>query len=333
MSLWTRGGILIRNAAGNLIECPDCPCVGTGTGTGTVQPPVSVECCVEPIAARLYGHLYSYRRVPTGLSYPNLSRSNEYRHQCVTLDHSPGYTPVAGSDGTEWWVGSVPCAGNDIKIELTCMTLEGYPTWVAFLSCNGSYLVDGITPTPTPLPFGTCSPFRYQMGDSGVSISLASGVICCGETTTGDPTQNTDLNYWLMVWDSDNCDYIDDANVCPSGNTPTEWRFSGTVNLASPVPFDVRMVLHAPTGGAYRYWRGTWAVICTATPAIFMYADFDDDTGDLTITFISYLGIAATITVTPTFDCDPFFASGTDGSVGICSESSISVSWSLAEIA
>lgn len=40
MSLWTRDGILIRNAAGNLVDCPTCPCVGTGTETI-----VSTLCC------------------------------------------------------------------------------------------------------------------------------------------------------------------------------------------------------------------------------------------------------------------------------------------------
>lgn len=158
MKLWTRGGKVIRDAFGRVIQCDDCPCpADTGTGTGTSVPfeGVSISECLCDGEADFTGTSAS---TPPGFGGDRPCPESDYGGEVSTilLAHYDSFSSDIITDCSQFTIGEtyqltyqgICCIGTDslftahfwLSEPLHTGTIEEPCSFLAFyLTCNRGF--------------------------------------------------------------------------------------------------------------------------------------------------------------------------------------------------
>lgn len=193
MGLWRNSsGNLIKNAAGNLIDCDECPCVGTGTG-----PTVSTACC-PAIPEEL--NIRVIARISDGPD-TTIYATKDYGVQTFT------YTDLLSAGWTLYPEGTEPAWLKEFDL---WEASDVYPLRLAMKCGWGTnptelalYAASNFSASPTTLtriavstffPF-TCSPFLWEITMT-TEISPSVVIERLGGYTLTDPYARFDIQIY-----------------------------------------------------------------------------------------------------------------------------------------
>lgn len=204
LRLWTRGGRVIRNSAGKLVLCEECPCPA-GTGTGTHLDDIIIEHCCGGVPRAVPARLYA-TFVP---SFPGF---------CPTADNI-GTIPIVNAGGSTWLSGAIPLVPEDTgtgTIQVDDRTISVEFGCDAGISTNFymTAVIRGTTPT-----FGSLS-------CSFLNATLTSPIIIANAAVTCNPFVSVNFTATL---DSDGIDSCANLLICSTFGTPYTLTFTVTV--------------------------------------------------------------------------------------------------------